>query len=103
TPPATPLTYPLSLHDALPIYSLERTRLVLGLDAEYAQDLDAILGRVAVEVVVEESVDDLRLGGYLPDPRDPCLQFFFGIVVVVRSEEHTSELQSRGHLVCRLL
>src|SRR5437870_8191530 len=27
----------------------------------------------------------------------------FGIVVVVRSEEHTSELQSRGHLVCRLL
>src|SRR5690625_5768071 len=23
--------------------------------------------------------------------------------VIVRSEEHTSELQSRGHLVCRLL
>src|SRR5690625_5906130 len=26
-----------------------------------------------------------------------------GIEVEVRSEEHTSELQSRGHLVCRLL
>src|SRR5690625_6046577 len=26
-----------------------------------------------------------------------------GEVVVERSEEHTSELQSRGHLVCRLL
>src|SRR5437870_6746849 len=26
-----------------------------------------------------------------------------GRVVRVRSEEHTSELQSRGHLVCRLL
>src|SRR5207253_7104280 len=25
------------------------------------------------------------------------------LVVVARSEEHTSELQSRGHLVCRLL
>src|SRR5207253_8826199 len=24
-------------------------------------------------------------------------------VVLIRSEEHTSELQSRGHLVCRLL
>src|SRR5690625_6453406 len=24
-------------------------------------------------------------------------------VLVLRSEEHTSELQSRGHLVCRLL
>src|SRR5690625_6441607 len=27
----------------------------------------------------------------------------FGIVPMDRSEEHTSELQSRGHLVCRLL
>src|SRR5437870_9688189 len=27
----------------------------------------------------------------------------FSIVALVRSEEHTSELQSRGHLVCRLL
>src|SRR5690625_6970092 len=26
-----------------------------------------------------------------------------GLAVVARSEEHTSELQSRGHLVCRLL
>src|SRR5207253_8010934 len=25
------------------------------------------------------------------------------LLVLVRSEEHTSELQSRGHLVCRLL
>src|SRR2546422_6619720 len=33
-----------------------------------------------------------RLGDELPD-----------LVIVVRSEEHTSELQSRLHLVCRLL
>src|SRR5690625_6546962 len=26
-----------------------------------------------------------------------------GITILPRSEEHTSELQSRGHLVCRLL
>src|SRR5690625_5552879 len=26
-----------------------------------------------------------------------------GLAVDLRSEEHTSELQSRGHLVCRLL
>src|SRR5437870_10681363 len=25
------------------------------------------------------------------------------VTVILRSEEHTSELQSRGHLVCRLL
>src|SRR5439155_16010407 len=28
---------------------------------------------------------------------------FFDMTVELRSEEHTSELQSRGHLVCRLL
>src|SRR5690625_6705236 len=36
----------------------------------------------------------------LPEER-PVL--VVGIMEVVRSEEHTSELQSRGHLVCRLL
>src|SRR5437870_11161846 len=38
--------------------------------------------------------------GFLPPPATPlgdCAP------VYVRSEEHTSELQSRGHLVCRLL
>src|SRR5579884_1961211 len=29
--------------------------------------------------------------------------FGFGVLAALRSEEHTSELQSRGHLVCRLL
>src|SRR5690625_6822498 len=28
---------------------------------------------------------------------------YLGLRVALRSEEHTSELQSRGHLVCRLL
>src|SRR2546422_3646479 len=32
----------------------------------------------------------------LPSPR-------FAVVITFRSEEHTSELQSRLHLVCRLL
>src|SRR5690625_4119713 len=31
------------------------------------------------------------------------LEFDWGTNLDVRSEEHTSELQSRGHLVCRLL
>src|SRR5207253_4612669 len=32
---------------------------------------------------------------------DDCVTYH--IIQCVRSEEHTSELQSRGHLVCRLL
>src|SRR5690625_6775539 len=31
------------------------------------------------------------------------LRFLGSVTIVIRSEEHTSELQSRGHLVCRLL
>src|SRR5207253_10993436 len=32
-----------------------------------------------------------------------CTHIIFSANVWTRSEEHTSELQSRGHLVCRLL
>src|SRR3984893_4885900 len=35
--------------------------------------------------------------------RGPALELVPGLRGPVRSEEHTSELQSRGHLVCRLL
>src|SRR5690625_6696409 len=38
-------------------------------------------------------------GHYLP----PTILFASNLNHLARSEEHTSELQSRGHLVCRLL
>src|SRR5437870_9269564 len=40
-----------------------------------------------------------------PDERNTLVEEIVELTVVVdrRSEEHTSELQSRGHLVCRLL
>src|SRR5439155_24898052 len=50
------------------------------------------------------------VGGCTPRPRNESTaspMIAAGIVTVActirRSEEHTSELQSRGHLVCRLL
>src|SRR5207253_7234104 len=36
-------------------------------------------------------------------PSDSCLPTRTLLKASLRSEEHTSELQSRGHLVCRLL
>src|SRR5207253_10545802 len=36
-------------------------------------------------------------------PHRPLLRLLRQHAVAPRSEEHTSELQSRGHLVCRLL
>src|SRR2546429_6586813 len=37
------------------------------------------------------------------EPFDQVLFYLLGIFRCLRSEEHTSELQSRLHLVCRLL
>src|SRR5437660_5505624 len=46
---------------------------------------------------VDEAGNQHRGGGAQQDPIGA------GVVLHFRSEEHTSELQSRGHLVCRLL
>src|SRR5438874_10290619 len=72
--PATTEIYTLSLHDALPIWLLS-------------------LAGALRESGYEPRVID---GALLPD--------FRGMVAdEIRSEEHTSELQSRRDLVCRLL
>src|SRR2546422_10998474 len=76
---ATTEIYTLSLHDALPISD--------GLEAAgCADDRIAAVKAVARHPFVAE--------------REVVLH---GIRRVDRSEEHTSELQSRLHLVCRLL
>src|SRR2546423_3417606 len=76
---ATTEIYTLSLHDALPILVMNDTWIGPG----------AVLDRVIVDknVVVGAGV---RLGHGDDN-------------VLVRSEEHTSELQSLAYLVCRLL
>src|SRR5207253_10631874 len=100
---STTATYTLSLHDALPICrgSLLRGRLalrgttgdaVLEVVRELAQIVEHAehLGRRALARAVRR-VRDL-LGDLLAQPA--------GAQHLDRSEEHTSELQSRGHLVC---
>src|SRR5690625_5858004 len=97
-----------SLHDALPIYELEET--------DYFKDLAE---RLYIDWGISRRWDQKGTNekpiihiGHLP-------KYIFGgyenIVLkfenleeilsdpLRRSEEHTSELQSRGHLVCRLL
>src|SRR5207253_7025502 len=101
--PLTPDISPLSLHDALPIcagaaIALRAAFLGSGAAQVLAQKLKDRAGRVdgieRDDVAVEReanrraAVRRLRL---LPRHCE----------VLSRSEEHTSELQSRGHLVCR--
>src|SRR3712207_7381145 len=82
---ATTEIYTLSLHDALPIYPPRRREGVqqvaavpLGHHARVGEHHHAAVARRADQ------------------PPEPLLQ-------AERSEEHTSELQSRQYLVCRLL
>src|SRR2546422_7921293 len=77
----TPEIYTLPLHDALPISAL---RLQRGLHRRS-------LAPRAADRSAAHSAGAGAAAGRAGDPKRP------------RSEEHTSELQSRLHLVCRLL
>src|SRR5690625_7047751 len=85
--------YTLSLHDALPISQLGwsselRSPSPIGFDDP---PIDLLQYGFHHRFIV------WSLGRIIP-----C-QGFESLIPKVRSEEHTSELQSRGHLVCRLL
>src|SRR5204863_9429350 len=100
---ATPTTeiYPLSLHDALPI---PVSRLRSGA-TEREENIVVPDGNATLEVHANDTAGKpiahlefvMRFEGELipPDVAD--------MLQMVRSEEHTSELQSRRDLVCRLL
>src|SRR3712207_8436351 len=80
---ATTEIYTLSLHDALPIFL---ALAFYGVFPQYVVDLTLLVPHLRA---LGEDVGTLGLGHVLDGPR--------------RSEEHTSELQSRQYLVCRLL
>src|SRR5437868_13639444 len=82
--PAPPEFYTLSLHDALPIYP---SSLMIGLLAEVEDD--------------EGTPDQTELSEIRWITRDEAKKLLKGDLE--RSEEHTSELQSRFDIVCRLL
>src|SRR3712207_7537014 len=81
---ATTEIYTLSLHDALPISAVRGPGY-----APYRDTAGGELCAVLYGVDTGLGLDGAFLG---PGALDP-----------VRSEEHTSELQSRQYLVCRLL
>src|SRR3712207_8501154 len=78
---ATTEIYTLSLHDALPISVLRRDRITITTTAAITSPIPNPITNFIVR---------------LPGQGGPWLP-------VRRSEEHTSELQSRQYLVCSLL
>src|SRR5207253_11295101 len=102
-PPSAPTLSALSLHDALPISNDQpgdyRGSGCSGCHVVYANDRDekhsgpyAKFGNTGQS----RSIDPV-----IPkhESSHPLAHRF---TRSIRSEEHTSELQSRGHLVCRL-
>src|SRR5690606_41896009 len=100
---APPDTYTLSLHDALPISRAPRGRRQRGRRA-YGAELRRGTGSVRllppapgagrVRPADRPAADELRSAGAAA--QSGCR------ADADRSEEHTSELQSRENLVCRL-
>src|SRR5690606_41522718 len=86
--PTTPI-YTLSLHDALPIY-----RCAPPTDGHAPCGATHPAGHVPGIPSAHRVAPSALRGGRHPAPSLPALP---------RSEEHTSELQSRENLVCRLL
>src|SRR5207253_10945475 len=91
TTPTTEI-YTLSLHDALPICS--------GRCEKSAGGFPARASEVDPRKIYSSAVHD-RFRHLVSSDRGALRGN--AVAARVRSEEHTSELQSRGHLVCRLL
>src|SRR5207253_10564620 len=90
-PPTTPL-YTLSLHDALPISPYSSLK----------RELSSSKARISTTSGLGSAVS--RRSSF---PSSAAKSDYWMVnrsnSPIWRSEEHTSELQSRGHLVCRLL
>src|SRR5207249_11128714 len=98
-PPSTYL-YTLSLHDALPIFSCKFQSNIILFRRDGARPFEADARSILSILLLSAgygSTVGVRATG---EDEDQAVE---SICEYLRSEEHTSELQSRFDLVCRLL
>src|SRR5690606_39424368 len=93
---ATIAIHPLSLHDALPISAEFHDHAVVERPPRHL---------VGASFGAHHDLDRSVAVGRRVNARAALIAFGVGVerVAFLRSEEHTSELQSREKLVCRLL
>src|SRR5205823_12054785 len=89
----TSLLYPLSLHDALPIFS----------DASDPPSFSRASNRVYSTSAPAARAFSSSKAAAIPAIPPPIIATRIRGLNLFRSEEHTSELQSLAYLVCRLL
>src|SRR5439155_24987901 len=100
---ATTWSYTLSLHDALPIFDGNGTLDLYVADNRTEDirdrgqiDIQMVNGKLTIPPWFKDRL--LVVNGKVLEYGEPDILYLND----GRSEEHTSELQSRGHLVCRL-
>src|SRR5690606_39964423 len=86
--------YTLSLHDALPIFITQPGALEFDLGFRPHSHWGHDWTSVSIAGTYQHHFPIGEIDGF---------KWFVGGGLVIRSEEHTSELQSRENLVCRLL
>src|SRR3989440_5470987 len=88
---ATTEIYTLSLHDALPILLPGQSHAIIGELRNFVEHRD-VIGLVLLGTML-----------FFSSLAFTVLEKAMTVIFLHRSEEHTSELQSRSDLVCRLL
>src|SRR2546422_4911215 len=92
----------IALSIALAAVSYGQNRERFGISAK-AGGINSVIGRVLVKRTGQSSQEDLSAKDDLTSGDVVTTRGGSRVEVLLRSEEHTSELQSRLHLVCRLL
>src|SRR5205823_12870713 len=100
-PVTTPALCSLSLHDALPIWPGRSVVLIGG--GFIGLEIAASAAKLGASVTVLELAPRLMGRAMPPIVSDFARALHERHGVRLRSEEHTSELQSLAYLVCRLL
>src|SRR5690625_6712001 len=67
----------------------------------FGKIIDSLVNDIIMPIISYILGSDVDFANYFTVLRTP--ECYTGSHTLERSEEHTSELQSRGHLVCRLL
>src|SRR5205823_12358285 len=100
-PPTPPVPYPLSLHDALPILSM----YTVTPDIAHSLGLSSAVGALVSQVVEGSPAEKagIHTGDVITAVNGQPVKSNSELRNSIRSEEHTSELQSLAYLVCRLL
>src|SRR5438045_5791413 len=94
TAPSAPA--PLSLHDALPIYLAAQLRQLQKMGG-----LGGVMGMLPGIGKMQKQLANAKIDEKMIGRQQAIISSI--LALASRSEEHTSELQSLRHLVCRLL